>query len=142
MSNDKYSRNMDGGAGFGFLANALDRSKGEDGDTNAGFPRSDAEDMSRGARFIPGDVTIARRRGEKVQFHCECNPNCWYWAMPDGSRIYHFDRIVYDGIGVANGRTKTISDFGTSFDGGAGPCPSCGNPNTSGGTIPAEGAAS
>ena len=83
---ERYSR-MDGLAGLGFLINALDQSQGRtsDGDTGASFPRSDAEDMSRGARFIPGEVTMARRRGEKVQFVDECGPNCWYWMMPDGS---------------------------------------------------------
>jgi len=74
---DRYS-DMGGLGAFGFLANALDTRKGPDGDTNASFPRSDAEDMSRGARFIPGEVTMARRAGKKVNFMSECSPNCWY----------------------------------------------------------------
>lgn len=45
---------LDGMAGFGFLVNAMFNG-GED--AGATFPRSDAEDMSAGARFIPGEVT-------------------------------------------------------------------------------------
>ena len=133
---DRYS-DMGGLGAFGFLANALDTRKGLDGDTNASFPRSDAEDMSRGARFIPGEVTMARRAGKKVNFVSECSPNCWYWEMPDGSRIYHYDPMTYERIGVANGRTKMKGKYEGSwdFDGGAGPCQRCGNQNTNGGTV-------
>jgi hypothetical protein len=121
---------------LGFLANALDRGKGSDGDTGAFYPRSDAEDMSRGARFIPGEVTVARRTGKKVDFVTKCGPNCWYWEMPDGSRIYHYDPITYHQIGTANGREAVQDEYGhTHFKDGPGPCPHCGNPNTSGGTI-------
>lgn len=135
---EKYSR-MDGLAGLGFLLNALDQRDGRtsDGDTNASFPRSDAEDFSRGARFVPGEVTLARRAGKKIQFVCECGPNCWYWEMPDGSRIYHYDPIVYDQIGIANGRKKVKGkyEYSWDFEGGVGPCPHCSNPNTNGGTV-------
>ena len=133
---EKYSR-MDGLVGLGFLINALDQSQGRtsDGDTGASFPRSDAEDMSRGARFIPGEVTLARRAGQKVQFVCDCGPNCWYWLMPDGSRIYHYDPMTYDSIGTVNGRKKVEKEYGFVFEGGPGPCHHCGNPNTNGGTV-------
>ncbi len=120
---------------FGFLINALDKRKGVDGDTKATFPRTDAEDLSRGARFIPGEVTLARRAGKKVNFVTECGSNCWYWEMPDGSRIYHYNPFTYHQIGVANGRQEVKSDFGSRFEGGAGPCPRCGNQNTNGGTV-------
>jgi hypothetical protein len=55
--------------------------------------------------------------------------------MPDGSRIYHYDPLTYHQIGVANGCKEIKSDFGTQFEDGPGPCPQCGNPNTSGGTV-------
>ncbi|MCR4278062.1 MAG: hypothetical protein NUV85_03570 [Candidatus Berkelbacteria bacterium] len=50
---------------------------------------SDAEDLSRGARFIPEAVTDARRSGQKVNFVYDRSACCWYWEMPDGSRLYH-----------------------------------------------------
>jgi hypothetical protein len=133
MGKERYS---EGGmmAAFGFLANALDNKKGSDGDVGAMFPRSDAEDMSKGARLIPGEVTLARRAGKKVEFVTECGPNCWYWKMPDGSRIYHWERSTYEAIGEANKR-KLGKD--RIFKDGAGPCPHCGNPNTNGGTVKA-----
>lgn len=115
---------------FGLLANALDQRKGADGDTNAGFPRSDAEDMSRGARFIPSEVTDARRRGEKVEFVTKCGPCCWYWRMPDATRIYHCDSLEYERIARRNGRSKEECELG-----GAGPCPDCGNSHTNGATV-------
>lgn len=133
---EKYSR-MDGLAGLGFLVNALDQRDGRtrDGDTGASFPRSDAEDFSRGVRFVPGEVTMARRAGKKVEFVTQCGLNCWYWLMPDGSRIYHYDSMTYDSIGTANGRKRIEKEYGSSFEDGAGPCPRCGNPNTNGGTV-------
>lgn len=134
MARDRYS-NTNEMAAFGFLANALDSRKGGDGDTGASFPRTDAEDMSKGARFIPDQVTLARRAGKKVNFVTECGPNCWHWKMPDGTRIYHFDRIAYERIGAANGRKAVQGDLVMLFEDGAGPCPHCGNPHTSGGTI-------
>ena len=79
---------------------------------------------------------MARRAGKKVTFVTECGPCCWYWKMPDGSRIYHWNQLTYQEIGTANNRKKTRSECGgTHFEGGAGPCPNCGNPNTNGGTI-------
>lgn len=121
-------------AASAFLINALFDRNSRDGDTGASFPRSDAEDMSKGARFIPGEVTDARRAGQKVEFVTECGPNCWYWKMPDGSRRYHFDPEEQHAIGVANGRKEVTGAFGTHFA-DAGPCPRCGNPNTNGGMI-------
>ncbi len=121
---------------LGFLVNALESRGTDDGDTGCSFPRTDAEDLSRGARFIPGEVTMARRGGEKVNFITTCSLNCWYWEMPDGSRIYHFDPETYHQIGIANGRKVVKDKFGYEcFKEGAGPCPKCGNVNTNGGTI-------
>ncbi|MDO8559317.1 MAG: hypothetical protein Q7R84_03200 [bacterium] len=135
MARERYSK-MDRVTAFGFLANALENRRGGDGDTGSSFPRTDAEDMSKGARFIPGEVTLARRAGEKASFVTKCGPNCWYWKMPDGSRIYHFDPITYHSIGTANGRKEVKGDdYRTHFEDGAGPCPHCGNPNTNGGMI-------
>ncbi|HEY4495357.1 MAG TPA: hypothetical protein VJC01_02835 [Candidatus Paceibacterota bacterium] len=135
MARERYS-NMSEMAAFGFLANALDSRRGGDGDIGASFPRTDAEDMSKGARFIPGEVTLARRAGKRVNFVTECGPNCWYWEMPDGSHIYHYDPMTYHSIGTANGRKVVEGKYGdTHFEDGPGPCPHCGNINTSGGTI-------
>ncbi|MGA3150294.1 MAG: hypothetical protein ABSD10_01580 [Candidatus Saccharimonadales bacterium] len=117
-------------AAFGLLENAL-FDGGED--VGATFPRSDAEDMSRGARFIPSEVTIARRAGQQVQFVTSCGACCWYWEMPDGSRIYHYDPLTYDEIGRHNHGPGWTRESGP-----AGPCHACGNKHTSGGTIAAE----
>lgn len=132
MARERYS-NMSETTVFGFLANALDSRKGGDGDTGCSYPRSDAEDMSKGARFIPGEVTLARRAGEKVNFVTKCTPNCWYWEMPDGTRIYHYNPTTYHQIGTANDRKTVESESGDiRFKDGPGPCPYCGNVNTSG----------
>lgn len=129
---ERYSE-MSDLAAFGFLVNAVSRRRGGgDGDRDSVFPRSDAEDLSRGARFIPGDVTLARRDGRKVNFVTNCGRCCWYWEMPDRSRIYHWERLTYEQIGRANGRK---ADEDGNFKEGAGPCPNCGNPHTGGGTI-------
>lgn len=110
---DKYSHWNDLSE-FGFYANAM----GGEGDVNQSFPRSDAEDLSRGLRFIPGEVTLARRRGEHVQFVQSCNnPCCWYWQFRDGSRTYYWDRMYYE----------PIQDLDK--------CPECGNPHIRGGHI-------
>lgn len=107
---------------LGFFTNAL---HGGGGDVGAIFPRTDAEDMSRGARFIPGEVTMARRAGKEVFFNTDClfSSCCWYWEMPDGSRIYHYDQ----------------SDFENIRDNDGGTCPACGNKNIMGGTFDAPG---
>lgn len=133
MAKERYSE-MSELAAFGFLANALD-SKGSGGDYGAMFPRSDAEDLSKGARFIPGEVTLARRAGKRVEFVTNCGQNCWYWKMPDGTRIYHYDPITYDQIGRANGRKEIKEKYHAYFEGGPGLCPHCGNPHTSGGEV-------
>lgn len=134
MAGEKYS-NMDIKTTHGFLSSAME-ARGGDGDTGCAYPRSDAEDMSRGVRFIPGAVTMARRAGKKVTFVATCGRNCWYWEMPDGSRIYHYDPMTYKDIGTANGRKQIKTEFGgLSFEGGPGPCPQCGNVNTSGGRV-------
>lgn len=54
-----------------------------EGDSDALFPMSDVSDFNKGARYIPGQVTDARRRGEHVQF----NPEKHQWTMPDGTKI-------------------------------------------------------
>lgn len=114
----RYSE-MGGMGAFGMLANAL----GGGGDKGASFPRSDAEDFSRGVKFVPGEVTVARRAGETVEFHTPCQSStcCWYWQMPDGTRIYHFERHHFE-------RIRDKHD---------GVCPDCGNENTAGGIIKA-----
>ena len=75
MARERYS-NMSEMTTFGFLINALESRKGGDGDIGA-FPRTDAEDMSKGARLVPHEVTLARRAGKEVNFVTECGPNCW-----------------------------------------------------------------
>lgn len=116
---------------FGFLANAL----GGGGNRGQSFPQSDAEDMSRGLRFIPGEVTLARRRDERVIFTQQCsNPCCWYWQFPNGSRAYYWERGNWERMAGVNGVTLEENEFG-SLTGEAGSCPSCGNPHTNGGYI-------
>lgn len=71
---------------FGALVSAL----GGGGNTGNLFPQSDSDDFLNGARFIPGEVTLARRRGEKVQFmQPTAYQSDWYWEMPDGTHIQH-----------------------------------------------------
>jgi hypothetical protein len=112
MKGDRYSE-MSEMAMFGFLANAM----GGGGDRNQSFPQSDAEDFSRGARFIPGEVTLARRRGERVDFYANCtNKCCWYWQFKNGTRIYHWDSFDYESWGKEK-------------------CSICGNENVKGGTV-------
>ena len=126
MKGDKYS-GLDDLSAFGFLVNAM----GGGGDRGQSFPQSDAEDMSRGLRFIPGEVTLARRRGERVEFVQKCNNECcWYWKFQDGSRTYYWERENFHDIARANG-----NEFKGEFRGDAGKCPLCGNENTSGGHV-------
>ena len=129
---DKYSK-MDMTTCLGFLVNAMSGG----GDRNQAFSQSDAEDMSRGVRFIPGEVTLARRHGEHVEFVQKCpSPCCWYWRFQDGTRVYHWDRWEYERIAGANEIELEVSEFG-SKTGSAGPCPRCGNVHTCGGIVPA-----
>jgi hypothetical protein len=107
---------------FGALINAMEGNKGGDGDTGSMFPRSDATDMNNGARFIPGEVTLARRAGKKVEFNQSCrNQCCWFWTLPDGQRIYHFERSCFERI----------------RDQENGACSKCGNDFISGGKMSA-----
>jgi hypothetical protein len=129
---DKYSH-LDETTLLGFLMNAAGGTFGEDrGQT---FPYSDAEDMSRGLRFIPGEVTVARREGKRVQFNQPCEHRCcWFWQFPDGARTYYWERWDYEQIAEANGKTK--NNEGNYAD-GVGDCPTCGNTHTRGGHIEA-----
>ena len=115
---------------FGSLINALSGGKG--GDIGQSFPQSDADDFSKGLRFVPGEVTLARRRGDVVKFHQPCsNKCCWYWQFPDGSRTYYWESNDFESIKKAN-RAKGIYTEGKE---GVGPCPLCNNPHTTGGHI-------
>lgn len=110
---------------FGNLVHVFDDNSG--GDYGSSFPKSDADDLSYGLRFIPGEVTMARRRGERVTFIQSCkNVCCWYWQFKDGSRTYYWERWNFEQIAQENGVNQ---------EQGAGPCPNCGNPHTSGGHI-------
>lgn len=118
MSRERYS-DMNDHSMFGMLISAL----GGGGDKGNMFPQSDADDMGKGARFIPGEVTDARRRGETVEFNtdCETSPCCWFWRMPNGDRIFHYDPATSERIKTNHG----------------GICGDCGNMHTTGGTIKA-----
>lgn len=121
-------------ATFGLLVNRM----GGGGDAGQIFPASDADDMSRGARFIPGEVTDERRAGRTVRFVRDCTSACcWYWQLENGDRIYHWDPLTYESIGRLNN-----GDNWTRETGPAGACPNCGNEHTSGGTITAAGQSS
>lgn len=125
---DKYSH-FDETTAFGFLVNAL----GGGGDRGQSFPQSDAEDLSRGLRFIPGEVTLARREGKRVPFVQDCHhPCCWFWQFPNGAKTYYWERGDFEHIARLNGRK-----FEGDFRGEAGACPRCGNPHTGGGHIEA-----
>ncbi|KKU19062.1 MAG: hypothetical protein A2119_01250 [Candidatus Colwellbacteria bacterium GWA2_46_10] len=79
---------------IGSMANAFerrDRGPSWDGNQGASFPQSDVDDFRAGARFIPSEVTLLRRKGKKVDFVRECsNSCCWYWELPESKRIWHF----------------------------------------------------
>jgi hypothetical protein len=125
---DKY-KIMDEIALFGFFANAL----GGGGDKGQSFPRSDAEDLSRGLRYIPGEVTEARRNGDLVLFEQPCtHPCCWYWQFQDKSKFYYWQRDDYEQIAITNGKEQ---DETGQYPDVAGPCPDCGNKHTSGGKV-------
>lgn len=128
---DKYSY-IDETTMFGFLSNALSGG----GDYGQSFPQSDAEDMSRGLRFIPGEVTVARRKGEQVVFTQPCHHRCcWYWQFANGSRTYYWERWDYEQIAEANDKVKNEEG---NYPEGVGPCPDCGNRHTRGGHVPIE----
>ena len=50
-------------------------------------PEGDALDFLNGARYIPSEVTDARRNGQKVVFHMVLGEKNWYWKMPDGTKV-------------------------------------------------------
>lgn len=123
------SRSFDVSA-FGRLVNAI----GGGGDVGQSFPASDADDLDNGALFVPGEVTLARRRGERVIFVQQCTQVCWYWEMPDGTRHYHWERTTWLAIARSNN-----PDFHPDLpEAAAGRCPYCKNPFTDGGTFSAE----
>jgi hypothetical protein len=49
----------------------------------ARIPIDDANDVLNGADYIPFEVTLARRRGERVVYRCEQK----VWVMPDGKEV-------------------------------------------------------
>jgi len=99
------------------LMGALLNAMGGGGDAGNVFPASDADDLGKGAQFIPGEVTQARRRGERVAFVQACgNQCCWNWQFASGKRTFHWYRPDYEAL---NG----------------GPCTECGNTHTKGGSL-------
>lgn len=66
-------------AAFASMAALMSGGKNE----GAAFPIDDASDIGNGARYIPGEATLARRRGERVVFF----PERHQWRMPDGSMV-------------------------------------------------------
>lgn len=53
------------------------------GDRDRSFPQSDVDDLEHGARYIPGEVTLARRTGQKVEYRIDLQE----WVMPNGEII-------------------------------------------------------
>jgi len=115
MKGDRYS-DVNLLAISGTLISAL----GGGGDRGQSVPSSDAEDFGRGVQFVPAEVTWARREGKIVHFDtsCQTSKTCWFWQMPDGERIYYFDR----------------GDFENIRDNHGGTCPTCGNTHIGGGS--------
>jgi len=66
-------------AAFMGLASAM----GGGGNEGNAVPIDDALDFQKGARYIPGEVTMARRKGEHVVF---C-PEDHKWRMEDGTWV-------------------------------------------------------
>ncbi|MCP6719790.1 MAG: hypothetical protein KJI72_00485 [Patescibacteria group bacterium] len=85
------------------------------------------EDLDRGAQYVPEKVVRARQAGEEVDFVTNCGPCCWYWELPNSSRIFHCERRVREDIARRNGRRRDGKVLGN-----AGPCPHCGNRHTNG----------
>ncbi len=93
-----------------------------------------ALDFERGANFVPNEVMELRKQSIQVPFVKECDSSCcWYWELPDGSRIYHWRAAQYNEIARSNG-----NEFTGCFSGDAGACSLCGNENTKGGLISAQ----
>jgi len=74
-------------AGFAALVNAFGGEQGRD--AGALMPQSDVDDFANGARWIPGEVTLARRAGQNVNFVREGDKEDWHWEMPDSTTIKH-----------------------------------------------------
>jgi len=90
-------------------------------------------DLSRGARYVPVEVSEARQKGERVVFIQKClNPCCWYWQFEDGRRFYHWDKFAYMEIAKFNG-VDVEAVRSSKKNKNAGPCPVCYNKNTNGG---------
>jgi len=102
------------------VSSALINAMSGGGDRGQAVPSSDAEDFGRGVQFVPAEVTYARREGKTVRFDtsCQTSKTCWFWQMPDGERIYYFDR----------------GDFENIRDNHGGTCPTCGNTHIGGGS--------
>lgn len=82
----RYS-DMDDKSAFAFLAAAMSGS----GDRGQVMPQSDADDLGRGARCIPDEVSSDRRTGKHVEFvqPDDHKPAEWFWQREDGTRILH-----------------------------------------------------
>ena len=133
MRADEYPNEM---AIFGLLANALGPLSDSNGDVGTSFPRSDAKDFSCGARFIPGEVTLARRAGEKVEFNQACNNHCcWYWELEDGTRIYHWDRSYFNADWVNGLELNEAKEEYVVKEGETAHCQFCKSVNIFGGVV-------
>jgi len=123
------------------------------------FPDADGDDLQHGARFIPGEVTLARREDQPVEFVQKCGyPSCWYWEFKDvnqkkpGPRyrtpLDAYRTVIhseYDGgFSQQSGRNRykpgqRIYHFERYFmelirDQHDGKCPNCGNTHITGST--------
>ncbi len=74
---------------FGRLINSICKVTKGTGDKGQAFPESDSIDLQDGADYIPPQVTVQRRKGEKIIFVKEGSLADWYWLMPDGTKIFH-----------------------------------------------------
>jgi len=68
---------------FAALASAFEGGR----DIGATIPASDAKDFHDGARYIPGEVTLARRNGERVTFDRGAQMAHWPQGDPAGSSL-------------------------------------------------------
>jgi hypothetical protein len=134
---------------------------------DSAYPSDDAKDQANGARFIPGEVTLARRVGQPVNFVQACpNSVCWYWEFHDananrrirsrfdGPSYYGHPRLDYgmdeygDPYGSSGSNRYKPGQriyhfdrylFETLRDQHDGKCPLCGNTHISGATgVPLE----
>lgn len=64
---------------LGKLVSAMEGNKNR----GAMFPAADVKDFEKGARYIPSEVTLARRNGETVVFDREHHQ----WTLPDGTIV-------------------------------------------------------